>query len=187
MMVCPEQTLVAIREEMRTAVESLFREFMAEHAIPLRPLPNARPAPVDISSQRKWPILFNMNGFLLEWYPEREGLLPGGRESVESVFEMGHRAVIPSDLKVFLRRRTDQEITRFDEDKIDQVLREAIAIICVYSEVLRKAYYVRVGYVVRILAGGQSDPQAESGAVMRIKPPVMLSLLPVTANFSAIV
>jgi hypothetical protein len=89
MMVCPEQTLVAIREEMRTAVESLFREFMAEHDIPLNPLSNARPAPVDISSHRKWPILFKMNGFLLEWYPEREGLLPGGRESVESVYKWG--------------------------------------------------------------------------------------------------
>lgn len=163
MMVCPESTLVAIRTEMRSVVEGLFRKFMSEHDVPLLFLPNARPAPVDRETQCRWPILFHMNGFLLPWCPEREGLLPGGRESFEVVHEMGHRAVIPSDVKAFLRRRTLRSSSVTDDSAIDAVLREVIAVICVYSAMLQKAYFSRVERVDRILAGGLSDPQAKSG------------------------
>ena len=122
------------------------REFIAEHhdiRVPLKPSPKARSAPVDISSQRKWPILLNMNGEQMAHPTQHEfcssgirGLVAGGRESesVESVLEIpvGHRDEIPSDLKVFLRRSKDKGETSSDEATIDKELREAMVIICVY-------------------------------------------------------
>jgi hypothetical protein len=79
---------------------------------------------------------------------------------------MGHRGILTADMMSFLRRglREEDKEAKLERERVmEAMIWEVLAVICVYSTALQRAYHERLAHVDRVLARGIKDPFERSG------------------------